>query len=200
MLTGRVAHIGLDSLVLDVGGVGYLVRTTPQSLTATRHGAELTLHTEMVVREDSMTLYGFATSADAEIFRMVQTVSGVGPRTALAVLAVMSPDDLRSAVASGDVKAITRVPGIGPKVAQRMLLELKDKIGSPVATIPERDLTEIPAGAGASAIEADVIEALMGLGWPEKAASSAVSTASRAGVESSGALLRAALRELGGHR
>nr|WP_316249175.1 Holliday junction branch migration protein RuvA [Brachybacterium sp. Z12] len=90
-LTGQVARIDLDSLVLEVGGIGYLVRTTPQALMATRHGAELTLHTELVVREDSMTLYGFPHADEAETFRIVQSVSGIGPRTALAVLGCSSP-------------------------------------------------------------------------------------------------------------
>ena len=132
-LTGQVARIDLDSLVLEVGGIGYLVRTTPQALMATRHGAELTLHTELVVREDSMTLYGFPHPDEAETFRIVQSVSGIGPRTALAVLAVLEPEELRRAVAEQDAKTITRTPGIGPKVASRMLLELNGKLPAPMS-------------------------------------------------------------------
>src|SRR5699024_11667906 len=96
-----------------------LGRTTPQALSATRHGAELMLHTELVVREDSMTLYGFPRADEAETFRIVQSVSGIGPRTALAVLAVLDPEDLRRAVAEQDAKTITRTPAIGPKSARR---------------------------------------------------------------------------------
>lgn len=198
-LTGRVARIQLDALVLEVGGVGYLVRTTPQALASTRHGAELTLHTEMVVREDSMTLYGFPHPEEAEIFRIVQSVSGIGPRIALAVLAVLEPDELRRAVAEEDVKTITRTPGIGPKVAQRMLLELSGKLPAPASLSAEG---AAPAPATPSGADSDVVEALVGLGWAEKAALGAVETA-RADDGASldaGELLRRSLRALGGHR
>src|SRR5699024_4580236 len=110
---------------------------TPQALSATRHGAELTLHTELVVREDSLTLYGFPHAEEAETSRIVQSVSGIGPRTALAVLAVLDPEELRRAVAEQDTKTITRTPGIGPKVAGRMLLELGGKL-RPVRPRPGR--------------------------------------------------------------
>lgn len=203
MLTGRVAHIGLDSLVLDVGGVGYRVRTTPEALASTRHGAELTLHTELVVREDSMTLYGFPHEEDADVFRQIQTVSGVGPRIALAVLAVLAPADLRRAVATEDAKAITRTPGVGPKVAQRMILELKDRL-APAAAPASGPAAPGAVGADgpptATAARADVTRALIGLGWPEKAAADAVEKTAAAAEEEPGALLRAALRELGGSR
>ena len=100
-LTGRVVRLDLDALVLEVAGIGYLVRTTPQALAATRHGAELTRHTELVVREDSLTLYGFPQAEEAETFRIVQSVTGIGPRTALAVLAVLDPEELSSLPAHG---------------------------------------------------------------------------------------------------
>ncbi|SLN03560.1 Holliday junction DNA helicase RuvA [Brachybacterium faecium] len=201
-LTGRVARIDLDSLVLEVGGIGYLVRTTPQALSATRHGAELTLHTELVVREDSMTLFGFPQLEEAETFRIVQSVSGIGPRTALAVLAVLEPEELRRAVAEQDAKTITRTPGIGPKVAGRMLLELGGKLPAPasLSTAPGTPAAEAPATP--SGADADVVEALVGLGWAEKAALKAVESA-RAddGAElDSAELLRRALRGLGGNR
>lgn len=198
-LTGRVARIDLDSLVLEVGGIGYLVRTTPQALSATRHGAELTLHTELVVREDSMTLFGFPHAEEAETFRIVQSVSGIGPRTALAVLAVLDPEELRRAVAEQDAKTITRTPGIGPKVASRMLLELGGKLPAPST----RAGGAAPAAStAAGGPDADVVEALVGLGWAEKAATSAVESArSGDGAELGAAeLLRRALRDLGGHR
>lgn len=198
-LTGRVARIDLDSLVLEVGGIGYLVRTTPQALSSTRHGAELTLHTELVVREDSMTLYGFPHADETETFRIVQSVSGIGPRTALAVLAVLDPEELRRAIAEQDAKTITRTPGIGPKVAQRMLLELSGKLPAPASLSAEG---AAPAPVTPSGADSDVVEALVGLGWAEKAALGAVETA-RADDGASldaGKLLRRSLRALGGHR
>lgn len=196
-LTGRVTALTLDALVLDVGGVGFAIRTTPQALAEARHGQELTMHTELVVREDSLTLYGFPRHEETEVFRIVQSVSGIGPRIALAVLAVLSPDDLRRAVAEGDAKTITRTPGIGPKVAQRMLLELKDRIGAPSGGPGAPSSTPPAAAAGP---EADVVQALIGLGWPEKAAADAVTRAGADGAADAGALLREALRSLGGSR
>lgn len=197
-LTGRVARIDLDSLVLEVAGIGYLVRTTPEALSATRHGAELTLHTELIVREDSMTLYGFPHAEEAETFRIVQSVSGIGPRTALAVLAVLEPEELRRAIAEQDAKALTRTPGIGPKVASRMLLELGGKLPAPTTGLAGAPAAaSIPQGP-----DADVVEALVGLGWPEKSATGAVESARAVGGDQLGSaeLLRLALRGLGGHR
>lgn len=200
-LTGRVARIDLDSLVLEVGGIGYLVRTTPQSLGATRHGAELTLHTELVVREDSLTLFGFPHAEEAETFRIVQSVSGIGPRTALAVLAVLDPEELRRAVAEQDTKAITRTPGIGPKVAGRMLLELGGKLPAP-STPVSGTAQSATAAVASGGPDADVVEALVGLGWAEKAALGAVESVRADGGEDldAAALLRRSLRGLGGNR
>jgi len=202
-LTGTVASIGLESLVLDVHGVGYLVRTTPAALAQTRHGAELTLHTELVVREDSMTLFGFPSAQDADAFRVVQSVSGIGPRLALSVLAVLSPEDLARAVAEQDVKSITRTPGIGPKVASRMILELGGKLALPAE--PEGGApVGAPAPAASAAVDAQVVEALVGLGWPEKSAAGAVERLrAEAGEETEiepASLLRTALQSLGGAR
>ncbi|MDN5900031.1 MAG: Holliday junction branch migration protein RuvA [Brachybacterium sp.] len=198
-LTGRVARIDLDSLVLEVGGIGYLVRTTPQALGATRHGADLTLHTELVVREDSLTLYGFPHAEEADTFRIVQSVSGIGPRTALAVLAVLDPEELRRAVAEEDTKTITRTPGIGPKVAGRMLLELGGKLPAPSTPVTG---TAQAAAAVPGGPDVDVVEALVGLGWAEKAALGAVESVRADGGEDLDAaeLLRRSLRGLGGHR
>ena len=198
-LTGRVARIDLDSLVLDVGGVGYLVRTTPQALSSTRHGAELLLHTELVVREDSMTLFGFPHPEEAETFRIVQSVSGIGPRTALAVLAVLDPEELRRAVAEQDARAITRTPGIGPKVASRMLLELGGKLPAPSGSAAGSGESPVAPAAG---VDGDVVEALVGLGWPEKGAVSAVEAvrSEDVAVPEAADLLRRALRRLGGSR
>src|SRR5699024_10659375 len=160
-LTGRVARIDLDALVLEVGGIGYLVRTTPQALSATRHGAELTLHTELVVREDSLTLYGFPHAEEAETFRIVQSVSGIGPRTALAVLAGLDPEELRRAVAEEGTKTITRSPGIGPKVAGGMLLELGGKLPAPSVPVAGA-APAVPTAAGGP--DAGGVEAVVGPG------------------------------------
>src|SRR5699024_7502923 len=135
----------------------YLVRTTPQALSATRHGAELTLHTELAVREDSLTLYGFPHAEAAETFRIVQSVSGIGPRTALALLAVLDPEELRRAVAEQDTKTIPRTPGIGLKVAGRMLLVLGGKLPAPSDPFAGA-APAVPTAAGGP--DADVVEVL----------------------------------------
>jgi holliday junction DNA helicase RuvA len=191
---GPVLSVGLDSAVVEVGGVGLLVNTTPATAAGLRTGAQAALATTLVVREESLTLYGFADDDERRVFELVQTVSGVGPRLALAMLAVHAPDALRHAVADGDLHALTKVPGIGKKGAERIVLELRDKIG-------------LPSGAGAAVVarpaeapwRGQVHEALVGLGWSARQADDAVETvAADAGDGSDvSALLRAALRELG---
>lgn len=201
-LSGIVATVRLNSVILDVNGVGYLVFATPNTLMSLRVGEKATLSTQMVVREDSMTLYGFKDSDEREVFETVMTVSGVGPRLALSMLAALSADDIRRAVNAQDVKILTRVPGIGPKVAQRILLELQGKMNAPVTI----------AGVGGPVVVADtdervqVIEALVSLGWNTKAADDAVESVLRDSGEtivksaSVPATLRAALKVLGGQR
>lgn len=125
---GLVRHVGLDHLVVEVGGVGLLVHTTPATAAEARSGQEVVLETTLVVREESLTLYGFAGQDAKALFEQVQTVSGVGPRLALAMLSVHTPDAVRRALAQGDLVALTKVPGIGKKSAERLVLELKDKI------------------------------------------------------------------------
>ena len=129
---GVVLSAGLDSAVIEVGGVGLLLHTTAATAASLRPGAEAVLATTLVVREESLTLYGFADEDERAVFNLVQTVSGVGPRLALAMLAVHTPDGLRRAVSGGDLVALTKVPGIGKKGAERIVLELRDKIGMPV--------------------------------------------------------------------
>ncbi len=129
-LTGTVEYVGLDRLILRVGGVGLLVHTTPATAGhRTASARRSTWPTSLVVREDSLTLFGFATPAEREMFETVQTVSGVGPRLALAMLSVMGPDELRLAISGGDTRALTKIPGIGAKSAERLVLELRDKVG-----------------------------------------------------------------------
>jgi Holliday junction DNA helicase RuvA len=194
---GVVEQIGLDSAVIDVGGIGHRVHATPGTLATLRHGATVTLATSLVVREDSMTLFGFAETDERDVFETLQTVSGVGPRLALAMLAVHTPDGLRRAVLDEDFKALQRVPGIGLKGAQRIVLELKDRIGAPASV-------SAPAAAVFGGDRRDqVVEALVGLGWNARAAGDAVSTVLEGtegpvAADEVAGVLRAALRTLGG--
>jgi len=191
---GRVAAVRLDAAVLEVGGVGLLVHATPATLAGLRLGERARLATSMVVREDSLTLFGFADEDERDVFEQVQTVSGIGPRLALAMLAVHSPDGLRTAVATEDLAALQRVPGIGRKGAQRLVLELADRLGAPVAA-------SAPAAATADR-RGEVVEALVGLGWAQKVAQQAVDAVTPDGepVGDVAEVLRAALRGLGGGR
>ena len=189
---GPVAQVTLSSAVLEVGGVGLELMCTPGTLATLRTGQVATLPTSMVVREDSMTLFGFLDDDEKATFELVQTASGVGPKLAQAMLAVLDPDDLRRAVAGDDVKTLTKVPGIGQKVAQRIILELKDRLGAPVST------SRPGMAPAASAWRDQVHQGLTGLGWPAREADRAVdSVADQAGEQPDvGALLRAALQTL----
>lgn len=196
---GPVRHVGLDHLVVEVGGVGLLVHTTPATAAEGRTGADITLETTLVVREESLTLYGFAGADAKAIFEQVQTVSGVGPRLALAMLSVHAPDVLRAALARGDLAALTKVPGIGRKSAERLVLELKDKILA--VGVDPADLS-VPAGGNVGAEDAvvgQVRAALEGLGWSTRQADAALTTVTAAqdAPADVAAVLRAALRELG---
>ena len=189
---GEVADVGLTSAVVEVGGVGLEVLCTPGTLATLRVGRSATLPTSMVVREDSLTLFGFVDDDEKQTFELVQTASGVGPKLAQAMIAVLSPDDLRAAVAGEDVKTLTRVPGIGQKGAQRIILELRDRIGAPTGA----RLPGVPASR--PDWRGQVQEGLVGLGWSAKEADKAIDTvADEAGSHPDvGALLRAALRTL----
>ncbi len=187
---GRVAAVTLSSAVIDVGGVGYDVQCTPGTLAALRVGAEAMLATSLVVREDSQTLFGFADEDEKQVFELAQTASGVGPKLAQAMLAVLDPDGLRAAIAAEDVKTLTRVPGIGQKGAQRIILELKDRIGAPAA-----GRASVPAGT--QGWREQVSEGLVGLGYSAKDAEKAVEAVAAEQPEGDvGAMLRAALRIL----
>lgn len=198
-LTGAVRHVGLDRIVVEVGGVGLTVHTTPATAAAAHLGHETRLFTSLVVREDSLTLFGFAAAHERDLFELVQTVSGVGPRLALAMLAVLDPPALRLAVAGGDVRTLTKVPGIGKKGAERLVLELRDKIAEP-ETVGGGAAAATPAPVPEAARRDPVREALVGLGWNARQAESAIDAVlTREGAEASSvpALLKAALRELG---
>ncbi|MDQ0708625.1 Holliday junction DNA helicase RuvA [Arthrobacter woluwensis] len=198
-LRGTVTHLGLSSAVLEVGGVGMAVQATPQTLSALRLGEEARVSTALIVREDSLTLFGFADDDEREVFETLLTVSGVGPRLALAVLAVLDPEAIRVAAHGEDSKAFTTVPGIGPKVAGRIVLELKGKLvphgtgalGTPLVPV-----------SGEEAWKPQVVAALSSLGWSEKDASSNIDKALKDSPElvdtgSVPEILRATLRWLG---
>lgn len=193
---GPVMAVSLTGAVIEVGGVGLHLACTPGTLAGLRTGQEATLAASLVVREDSLTLFGFATDDERDCFELAQTASGVGPKVAQAMLAVLGPDDLRRAIAGEDVKRLTAVPGIGQKGAQRIILELKDRIGPPTGAT-----ATTPAGGAVPPGEAwrgQVHEGLVGLGWSAKEADRAVDVvADQAGpTPDVGALLRAALRAL----
>lgn len=187
---GEVIDIALDHAVIEAAGVGYKVMATPSTLANLRRGAESRLITAMIVREDSMTLYGFADGDARDLFLTLLGVSGVGPKIALATLAVYDPQALRQALADGDVTALTRVPGIGKRGAERMVLELRDKIGpvTPGAI----------GGAMGHAVRAPVVEALVGLGFAAKQAEEATDKVLANDPEATTAsALRSALSMLG---
>jgi Holliday junction DNA helicase RuvA len=158
--------------VIEVGGIGMAVQCSPHTLADLRIGQEARLATSLVVREDSLTLYGFADDDQRQVFELLQTASGVGPRLAQAMLAVHSPDALRLAVSAGDEKALTAVPGIGKKGAQKLLIELKDRLGEPVGAHIGRQ----GVGTAVSSSWRDQLQAaLIGLGYASREADEAVS-------------------------
>jgi len=191
---GIVLHKGIDDAVIEVGGAGLLVQCTPATVASLRLGDMVTLPTTLVVREDSLTLYGFANADERSVFESVQTVSGIGPRIALAMLAALRPDDIRRAVATGDVATLTKVSGIGSKGAQRLVLELKDRLAPPSTMATFTDVV-------AADWQSQVHGALTALGWTSREADEAIERV-RVDVESGElapdvpVLLRAALRSL----
>lgn len=198
-VAGVVRSIRLDSVVIEVNGFGMLVFATPSTLAGLRAGVTAELATSLVVREDSLTLFGFATDDERDVFEIVQTVSGIGPRLAVAMLAVHSPDDLRRAVAAQDLAALQKVPGIGRKGAQRIVLELEGRLGA------AHGLAGVPVPTSVPDRRVDVIDALVGLGWTARAAEDAVASVLEGSSEPVAAadvpqLLRSALRSLGGGR
>ena len=161
-VSGEVAAVSGDTAVVEVGGVGLAVQCTPATLATLRPGMRTKLATALIVREDSLTLFGFATDDERAVFEVLQSVTGVGPKLAQGVLAVHSPDAVRTAVATEDVGALTLVPGIGKKGAQRLVLELKDKLAGAVTT--GSAVVRLP-GQGVGAWRDQLRQALTGLGW-----------------------------------
>jgi Holliday junction DNA helicase RuvA len=203
-LDGTVSGVAPDGAVIDVGGVGLLVQCTPGTLAGLRTGERARVATSLVVREDALTLYGFGTEDERNTFELVQTASGVGPRLALAMLAVFTPDALRRAVATEDLAALTTVPGIGRKGAQRIVLELAGRLGPAGEAGVGAPAGGAANGAGAPPWREQVRAGLVSLGWQAREAEHAIAavepdltgTPDGRAVDVSVAL-RAALRVLG---
>ncbi|MFJ8166299.1 Holliday junction branch migration protein RuvA [Streptomyces sp. NPDC096136] len=199
-VSGPVAALTPTLAVIEVGGVGMAVQCTPNTIAGLRTGESARLATSLVVREDSLTLYGFADDDERQVFELLQTASGVGPRLAQAMLGVHRPDALRLAVESGDEKALTAVPGIGKKGAQKLLLELKGKLGAAPVVGAQR----APAASGPAPWTEQLTAALIGLGYASREAEDAVDAVTpqaEAAIAAGGAapvpqLLRAALQTL----
>lgn len=194
-LSGTVHRIAADHLVVLTYGVGRKVHVTPDTLAGTRHGAEIELVTSLVVREDSMTLYGFTTEDENHTFDVLLSISGIGPRLAMAILSVMGPDELAAAITNQNADALTRVPGIGKKGASRIILELENKLPKLTASAPGPTLS---FGGG----NQQVVDALVGLGWKEPQAEEVVAEVVReTGAEAdTSVVLKAALKVLGAKR
>jgi Holliday junction DNA helicase RuvA len=204
-VTGTVAALAPDAAVIEVGGVGLQVLCAPATIAGLRPGEQARVATSLVVREDSLTLYGFATDDERNTFELLQTASGVGPRLALAVLGVLSPEALRRAVATEDLAVLTSVPGIGRKGAQRIVLELAGRLGAP------GEISLVPAAAAAAAGLApwreQVRAGLVSLGWQSREADQAITAIEPELISGNGdsagtavdvsVALRAALRVLG---
>jgi holliday junction DNA helicase RuvA len=213
-LNGTVAAVAPEGAVIEVGGVGLLVQCTPGTLATLRPGERARVATSLVVREDALTLFGFAADDERDVFELLQTASGVGPRLALAMLAVFTPDALRRAVAAEDVTALTRVPGIGRKGAQRIVLELAGRLGPPGAAAgPGQPAGATPELPGAGAWRDQVRAGLISLGWQPREAEQAIAAVQADALAANGghagsdgdaapaeadvaAMLRAALRKL----
>ena len=187
---GTVAQVGVDDVVVVYGGLGFKVFIVPPLASELHKGDEVELYTHLIVREDALTLYGFKTEEERKVFEILMSVTGIGPRIGLAALSVFSPNDLRRAVADQDTATLSRIPGVGKKVASRMLVELGDKLGLP-AQLPEA------SAPSAGVVETEVKAALIGLGWNETKAESVLSELGGNGLNASD-LLRAALMKLGG--
>jgi Holliday junction DNA helicase RuvA len=206
-VNGRVAAVSPDGAVVEVGGVGLAVQCTPGTIARLQVGEQARLSTSLIVREDSLTLYGFADDDERQLFELLQTANGVGPRLAQAVLAIHPPREVRRAVSMGDLKALMQVPGIGKKGAERLVLELRDRLG---VTSVDTQLDGGPAATGLPSVTPvapwrdQLVSALIGLGWSSREAETALAAlepvaeeqAANGGVQVA-VLLRQALQILG---
>lgn len=195
-LRGSVAAASGGAVVVEVGGVGYRVSVTPQLALSMPIGSQAHLHTTLIVREDDMSLFGFSSTDELEVFDLLRGVTGVGPKSALGVLGHLTPSQVASAVAAEDDAAFRRVSGIGPKTAKLIIVQLAGKLDIRV---------QAPSVTAASTTASDVLVALIGLGWSERDAQSAIDAVLDEGADASvttavPALLRAALTRLGPQR
>ncbi|MDL9979750.1 Holliday junction branch migration protein RuvA [Microbacterium candidum] len=192
-LRGSVLHVSDDSVVIDVGGVGFSVAVTPQVARTVHLGDEVRLHTTLIVREDALSLYGFSERDELDAFGLLLGVTGVGPKSALGVLSSLTVGQIAEAVAAEDDAPFRRVSGIGPKTAKLIVVQLAGKIVAPVgAPVAGR------AGAGSGAVAAQVVQALIGLGWSERVAAEAVASVAETTTDATvPVLLRLTLAELG---
>ena len=191
-ITGSVVSRSAGHAVIEVGGVGFRLAMSTGSLAALpAEGDEVTIWTHLYVREDELSLYGFESEAEKEAFELLITVSGVGPKVALATLSALSADALASAIAAEDVAMLSSVPGVGKKTAQRMILDLKDKLGVP-------DLAGVSSGGAVSSdVAAEATQALLGMGFSSAEVASALKGYAGAPSDAQ-SLLKHALRRLGG--
>lgn len=166
-LTGTVRHLTTEKVVIEVGGVGYSLSITPRTSSRVTMGSVITIFTTLVVREDSMTLFGFLDAQERDLNETLQTVTGIGPKVALAITGALSPDELARAIAGDDIATIEKVPGIGRKGAQRLILELKGKLLSDAATSPQQN---------SSPVREQLIAALTGLGFTAKESDNAINS------------------------
>jgi Holliday junction DNA helicase RuvA len=193
-LRGPVLEIRLDSLVIGVGGVGMTVMCSPDTISQARVDKEITLFTSLIVREDSLTLFGFANSENREMFEVVQGVSGFGPKLAFTILSSLPADELRTAIGNEDVARLKQTPGVGAKGAQRLVLELKDRIGTPTTGAKRNSSSQ-------AQWQSQVEQGLLGLGWSPRDAQRAISAVIEEGATESQEtpeLLRRALQILAG--
>ena len=199
-LSGQIVEQNTNQLILDVHGVGYLVTVSSLTLSQIRAlSGTISLLIEMIVREDSLTLYGFYTIEEKFAFTLLQSVQGVGAKAAISILSVLNPDSLKQAILSSDKVMVSRADGVGPKLAQRIVNELAEKVGKlPTSLGNTENMGVSPAGAGQSAISQDAISALVNLGYSQSEAWAAVQRASaKSDTDELGQLLNLALKEVG---
>lgn len=202
-LSGSVAEIGVDFAVIDCAGVGYIAQCSARTLASLPPvGAQATLLVETLMREDAIRLIGFTDRAERDWYKLLVTVQGVGPRIALSILSVLDADELLAAIASGDKASVGRADGVGPKLAQRIVSELKDKAGGMflgrMAAAPRGDGPRPAAADGLTGAASDAVSALVNLGYRQVEAFGAVAAAAQAlGAKATvDALIRAGLKEL----